>query len=119
VIIYEMLTGHVPYKLSQTRQRHLKSLHEYRYTSARQYRADIPLWLDLALEKATQPNVRLRYQVLSEMLHDLCEPNADMLRAHQHAPLLQRNPIRFWQCTTLILLAIVVIQCYFLLNHPA
>jgi protein phosphatase len=117
VIVYEMLTGHVPYKLSQAQQRHLKGLHEYRYTSARQYRSDLPLWIDLALEKSTQPNVRLRYHVLSEMLRDLCEPNVDMLRAHQHAPLLQRNPIRFWQSTTLILLVIVVVQCYFLVNR--
>jgi protein phosphatase len=110
VIVYEMLTGHVPYKLSQTRQRHLKSLNDYRYTPARQYRDDIPLWLDLALEKATQPNVRLRYHVLSELLRDLCEPNADMLRARQRAPLLQRNPVRFWQGTALLLLIIVIVQ---------
>lgn len=116
VIVYEMLTGHVPYKLSQTQQRHLKSLHDYRYTSARQYRADIPLWLDLTLEKATQPNVRLRYHVLSEFLQDLREPNADMLRAHQHAPLLQRNPIRFWQATTLLLLIVVIVQLALLLR---
>ena len=110
VIVYEMLTGQVPYKLSLAQQRRLKNLNGYHYSSARQYRADIPLWMDLALEKATQPNVRLRYQVLSEMMHDLCEPNVDMMRAYQQKPLLYRNPIRFWQATSLILAIIVIVQ---------
>lgn len=114
VIAYEMLTGQLPYKLSQAQQRHLKGIHDYRYISARQHRPDIPLWFDLALQKAAQPNVRLRYHALSEFMHDLCEPNADMLRAHQHAPLLQRNPVRFWQGASALLLLIVIIQLFLL-----
>ena len=110
VIVYEMLTGHLPYKLASARQQHLKSLQQYRYISARRHRDDLPLWLDLALEKATHPNVRQRYQALSEFMRDLCEPNRDMVRAHRHVPLLRRNPVRFWQGATLLLLVVVIVQ---------
>jgi len=111
VIVYEMLTGVLPYKLSANRQRNLRHLREYQYIPARERRRDIPQWLDLALQKATHPDARLRYQALSEFMHDLCTPNQDLVRTHQHAPLIQRNPIRFWQGTTLILLIAVIAQC--------
>jgi protein phosphatase len=111
VIVYEMLTGVLPYKLSANRQRNLRHLREYQYIPARERRRDIPQWLDLALQKATHPDARLRYQALSEFMHDLCTPNQDLVRTHQHTPLIQRNPIRFWQGTTLILLIAVIAQC--------
>ena len=117
VIVYEMVTGTLPYKLSAGRQRNLRNLREYRYISARERRKDIPLWLDLALKKATQPDARLRYQALSEFLQDLCVPNQDMVRSHERAPLMQRNPIRFWQGATLMLLIIVIAQCAQLVNR--
>lgn len=117
VIVYEMLTGALPYKLSMNRQRNLRNLRAYNYLPARERRKDIPLWLDLALQKATQPDARLRYQALSEFMQDLAVPNPDLVRSHERAPLLQRNPIRVWQVTTLLLLITVVAQCSLLTRH--
>jgi len=110
VIVYEMLTGKLPFNLSPQRQRHLKNLHAYRYRAAGEYRGDLPLWIDLALQKATQPDVRLRYSALSEFMHDLCVPNQSMLAKRQAAPLLERNPLRFWQVVSLLLAMVVLGQ---------
>jgi protein phosphatase len=114
-IVYEMLTGKLPFNLTAQQQRHLKSIHVYAYTSARVHRADLPLWLDLALRKATQPDVNQRYQALSEFLRDLSTPNQDMVRAHRRQPLLQRNSLRFWKNAALILSAIALIEAVILM----
>lgn len=116
VIVYEMLTGKLPYKLSAEQQRNLRDVHAYHYISARERRSDIPLWLDLALQKATQPNANLRYHALSEFIRDLSTPNEELLRAQQRQPLLQRNPVRFWQVSTVLLLSIVIAQCSVLIH---
>lgn len=110
VIVYEMLTGKLPFNLTVQQQRHLKSIHVYEYTSARAHRSDLPLWLDLALKKATQPNVNQRYQAMSEFLHDLSTPNEEMVRQHKRQPLLQRNSLRFWRNAALILFVVAVVE---------
>jgi protein phosphatase len=104
------LTGKLPYQLTAQQQRHLKSIHVYAYTSARAYRADLPLWLDLTLQKATHPNVHQRYYALSEFLHDLSTPNEDMMRAHRRQPLFQRNSQRFWKNVALVAFMIALLE---------
>lgn len=117
VIVYEMLTGKLPFNLTAQQQRHLKSIHVYEYTSARVHQPELPLWLDLALKKATQPNVNQRYQALSEFLHDLSTPNEDMVRQHRRQPLLQRNSLRFWRNAALILFVIAVVEAVVLISR--
>ena len=117
VIVYEMLTGKLPFNLTAQQQRHLKSIHVYEYTSARVHQPDLPLWLDLALKKATQPNVNQRYQAMSEFLHDLSTPNEDMVRQHRRQPLLQRNSLRFWRNAALILFVIAVVEAAVLISR--
>lgn len=110
VIVYEMLTGKLPFNLTTQQQRHLKNIQAYEYTPARTHRTDLPLWLDLALQKATQPNINQRYHALSEFLHDLSTPNEDMVRSYRHKPLLQRGTLRFWKLSALVLLMVVLIE---------
>jgi len=117
VIVYEMLTGKLPFNLTAQQQRHLKSIHVYEYTSARVHRPDLPLWLDLALKKAAQPNVSQRYQAMSEFLHDLSTPNEDMVRQHRRQPLLQRNSLRFWRNAALILFVIALVEALLLISR--
>ncbi len=51
VILYEMLTGKLPYGESDSP--HLKQRLNYR--PARRYNPEIPAWVDAALERAVQP----------------------------------------------------------------
>lgn len=110
VIVYEMLTGKLPFDLPDMTRRPPKNLQPWRYQSARERRKEVPVWIDLALEKAVTPSARARYQALSEFFQDLCVPNADMVRAHESAPLLERDPVNFWRGASLILLVIVIVQ---------
>jgi protein phosphatase len=85
---------------------------QWQYRFAKRVRKDIPIWLDLALQKATQPNISSRYLALSEFLKDLTTPNRMMVNKIETAPLLERNPVGFWKMLSAVLTCILIIQTY-------
>lgn len=114
VIVYEMLTGSLPYKVSAAQTHDPQRYQTWDYQSARQQRSTIPVWLDLTLKKACHISPTIRYQVLSELEKDLTKANTQMMHAFEAAPLLERDPIRFWKMTTLALLTVIIIQYWVL-----
>ncbi|GAB4359410.1 MAG: protein kinase domain-containing protein [Methylohalobius sp. ZOD2] len=115
VIAYELLTGRLPYgeKYGEGNVTRLK------YHSARHWNPDIPLWMDKALEKALRFDPDKRYEALSEFLHDLQHPNPEFLQQDRQ-PLIERNPIRFWQLISAlagILNLILLIGLIYLLDR--
>jgi len=110
VMVYEMLTGNQPFAMSHVARRLPTSYNEWDYQSAIQQRKDLPVWVDLCLQKATNPNPNYRYAVLSEFMTDLCTPNTQMLAKQESAPLLERDPVKFWQLISVILMSIVILQ---------
>lgn len=91
-IAYEMLTGRLPYGENPTPRR----LRRIDYTPARVHNQDLPVWVDGALRKAVHKQPRQRYTVLSEFIGDLSNPNSEFTREYAE-PLIERNPVRFWQ----------------------
>lgn len=116
MIGYEMLTGERPFKDTDFRLKRPDSFNAWQYRSARMLRKELPLWLDLALEKACAPNPRERYAAFSELEKDLSEPSATLLARRQSAPLIERNPLTFWKLISGILLLLVLAQGYLLLS---
>ncbi|SET42369.1 bifunctional protein-serine/threonine kinase/phosphatase [Thalassotalea agarivorans] len=116
VIVYEMLTGQLPYQKSLGQHADNKPLHLWNYISARKHRGDIPSWLDLTLEKATHPTLSKRYPAYSEFLADLNTPNQTMVDKIEHAPLIERNPLVFWKFLSLILFLLLIVQTIFNTN---
>ena len=53
--------------------------------------------------KAVKTDYRQRYDTFSEFFYDLTHPNPAFMK--NSAPLLERNPTRFWQITSGVLLA--------------
>jgi serine/threonine protein phosphatase PrpC len=102
VITYQMLTGHLPYGARLARAQSRSKMRKVRYTSASDFNHDVPAWIDGALRRAVAIAPAQRYDALSEFVHDLREPNAAFVRA---VPLAERNPLRFWQALSWILLA--------------
>ncbi|WP_288131119.1 bifunctional protein-serine/threonine kinase/phosphatase [Microbulbifer sp.] len=104
VICYEMLTGEYPYKERfGSSQYRLKNYASLRYISACQRREDLPEWVDGALRRACAPDPLYRYPALSELVHDLGTPNKKFISRNK-APLMERNPLLFWQLIALLLL---------------
>ncbi len=119
-IVYEMLSGSLPFDAIRSNrhyptlfeQWHFKSLNRNNSNTA----ADLPLWLNQVLQKATAPNPMQRYEALSEFLTDLTNPNADIIRLAKEAPLIQRHPVRFWQTLSLLLFIVCLTQWILLLT---
>jgi serine/threonine protein kinase/serine/threonine protein phosphatase PrpC len=109
VITYEMLCGELPYKPMQRAdmsgqsyannngQNSVEKYSQWQYRSIRQFRSDLPFWLDMVLSKATQADPMFRLQAFSELKADLRKPTASALEDYKSQPILQRNPVLFWQ----------------------
>lgn len=109
VLAYQMLTGQLPYGLQVSQLRAPADLKRLRYVPLRHLRPDLPAWLDGVLHKALQPDPARRHEAASELAHDLRSPGAQYLRVHA-VPLIERDPVVFWQATTLVLaLALLVL----------
>jgi protein phosphatase len=82
---------------------------QWQYRSIKQYRNDLPLWLDLALEKSTQAEPSLRYSAFSEFNADITKPNFSAIEDYKNQPIMQRNPVQFWQGLSALLFIVLMI----------
>ena len=108
VIAYQLLTGRLPYGAQIARARTKKQMNRIAYVSALEGDRDVPAWVDGALRKAVRIEPDERYEVLSEFLHDLRNPNSKFLDIRT-TPLIDRNPLLFWKVLCLILVVINVV----------
>lgn len=110
VMLYEMLTQHLPYQHTRTVTIEKLSIKDWRYIKIQQYRPDIPLWVDLVIRKACHPDINQRYQAMSEFITDLSTPNPALADKHYFTALIEDDPIRLWRMITFILLLLLIIQ---------
>ncbi len=109
VIVYHMLSGNFPYGPNVAKAHTLTAQRRLHYRSVLDDEREIPRWIDATLKKALQAEPERRYTELSEFLHDLKQPGANYL-AETRPPLMERNPVLFWQCLCLLLLLVVIYQ---------
>jgi len=107
VLAYHMLSGRFPYGTQVAKSRTASAMRRLRYTSVLDDDREIPAWIDETLKKAVHPNPDKRYQELSEFTFDLRHPNQDFLN-RTRPPLLERNPLAFWQGVSALLACAVV-----------
>jgi protein phosphatase len=113
VVCYEMLSGSLPYKPMASCHEQVKSYPSWQYRSIMDYRPDLPLWLDLTLQKSVQADPKARYQAFSEFLADLSKPSVDILQEYQNLPLIKRYPVQFWQAVAFLLFIALLISFAF------
>lgn len=106
VITYEMLTGKLPYGRGFKSPSDIPRL---AYMPANTWRDDIPVWMDAALHHALHKKPAGRTEALSAFVGNLRKPNPE-LGYERFKPLIERNPLRFWQglCLALLLLCIML-----------
>ncbi|HTR58787.1 MAG TPA: bifunctional protein-serine/threonine kinase/phosphatase [Casimicrobiaceae bacterium] len=109
VIAYQMLSGRLPYGAAAAQVRTRAALRRLQYATVLDEQRDIPPWIDAALRKAVRPEPLERYEALSEFVHDLRHPNAELLRK---TPLIERSPLMFWKCVSALLLAAVLVLLF-------
>ncbi len=116
VITYELLTGKLPY--GDAFQKDLKpaQIDKLVYHPSYHYNAMIPIWLDKAIEKAVRINPKLRYELLSEFVTDISKPNEAYLK-EKPVPLMEKNPLKFWQLFSLLLIILNLLLLYLLFKR--
>ncbi len=102
VLVYNLLTGELPYSDRMSRELNWRTLNKIKYESSIKHNPMIPLWMDGAIHKAVKKDQRQRYDTFSEFLFDLTHPKESFM-GHA-APLLERNPTAFWKIATGFLL---------------
>lgn len=107
VLAYHMLSGEFPYGNRISHARTAAAQWRLQYTSVLDEKRAIPVWVDETLRKAVQANPHKRYQEISEFIADLRHPNPVYLNKTR-PPLLERNPVAFWQGLCVVLAAVIV-----------
>lgn len=103
VVVFEMLTGKQPYGGKLAESASVVAYRRLAYLPASHYNPHVPLWMDAALERGMNISPELRYADVAEFVHDLQHPNPLFVSRRQQ-PLLMRNPLRFWQGVSALLL---------------
>ncbi|MCA0042236.1 bifunctional protein-serine/threonine kinase/phosphatase [Celeribacter litoreus] len=115
VIAYELLTGRLPYGAEVARIENRRDLLRLKYRPARDDESPVPAWMDAALKRATQPEAGRRYDALSEFVAELKRPGQTW-QAARHVPLMEKNPVRFWQGVSAALAVLSIALTLQLLN---
>lgn len=108
IITYQMLTGRLPYGAEVAKCRTRAAQNNLAYESVFSRDRAIPKWVDGVLRKAVHPLPERRYEDLSEFIHELRYPSSEFLKKSRQ-PLIERNPVLFWQSLTILLIVIILI----------
>lgn len=108
-ITYAMLTGNLPYGAAMARARTKSQQRKIPYRKAA---PAVPDWIDATLRKAVHPDPSKRYGELSEFTYDLRHPNPAFARPDA-VPLIERNPLMFWQALVAVLACIILVLLIF------
>jgi serine/threonine protein phosphatase PrpC len=108
VITYQLLSGRLPYGAEVARAGTRAAQRRLAYRSVLDDKRAIPHWIDEVLRKATHVDPLRRYAEAAEFAHGLRHPDAEWLE-RRRVPLLERNPVRFWQLVSVILFVALLV----------
>ena len=111
VITYQMLTGALPYGTRVSNIKTARDLRKLVYQPILEEQHPLPPWVDDAIKKAVHVEPFKRYSEVSEFIFDLNSPNTAYLKRTK-PPLIERNPLAFWQGVSAMLFATVVYLSY-------
>ncbi|MFT7492554.1 MAG: serine/threonine protein kinase, partial [Pseudohongiellaceae bacterium] len=107
VITYLIISGNLPYGITSMAATTSAAQKKLSYVTISNDASGIPRWVDAAIKKAVDINPSKRYEEISEFVFDLSNPNKNLL-GKEKRPLLQRNPVIFWQGVAASLLLIII-----------
>lgn len=107
VIMYQMLSGRLPYGGDVAKTRTRAAQMKLHYQSVLDDNREIPVWLDSVLAKALHPNPYKRYDDIAEFVFHVRHPTREFLNRYQQ-PFIERNPLLFWKSIALIQLIVIV-----------
>lgn len=115
VTLFEALTGSLPF--GEIERFQTPTFHAPRRPS--QLNANVPPWLDSVLLRALSRDPEGRYQNYSELLFELEHPALVTPYFSKDAPLLERDPLRFYRIGFFVLLVLSIALFILLLRSHA
>ncbi|UJJ31178.1 bifunctional protein-serine/threonine kinase/phosphatase [Halopseudomonas maritima] len=109
VIAYQMLSGRLPYGTGVSAARSRAAQNRLSYQSVLSPTRSLPAWIDAVLRRALQLDPAKRFADVDEFVFELRQPSAASL-ATGKAPLLERDPVLFWQLVSLGLGAALLVS---------
>lgn len=112
VIVFEMLTNHLPFNGKLETCRTEKAYLKTKYVPSFDLNPLVPVWIDGAIKKALRYRADRRYGDISEFIHELTNPNPKY-KQQRGGPLLEKDPALFWQMVSGILLLALCVSVFF------
>lgn len=116
VVIYEALTGKMPYGEDYEKCQNERDFLRLKYQPTTRINSLVPVWLDGAIRKAVSINPQSRYDSYSEFEYDLEHPNTKLI-SDDSSPFLERNPVLFWKIAAGILAVTQVVTLAWILRQ--
>ncbi|MBE3640299.1 bifunctional protein-serine/threonine kinase/phosphatase [Mangrovicoccus algicola] len=101
-ITCEMLTGRLPYGTHVARIRSRRDQARLTWQPLRDGPVAVPEWMEAAIRRACHPDPLRRQDALGDFIAGLTAPPPGWIPP-RHRPLMQRDPLRFWQAVSAIL----------------
>ena len=117
VMLYELLTGHLPYPMNQGQSLERARLYKWVYEPIQSHRDDLPKRLDKVLQKALHPALADRYTSMSEFVSDLTQSQNKKTTEELKPALIERDPAKFWQILAYIFIGVSVVELFLLLSQ--
>ncbi|PCH93975.1 MAG: protein kinase [Gammaproteobacteria bacterium] len=108
VLIYQILTNRLPYKENSQIDTVPKQYNLWRYKPITTYRKDLPSYMDSVISKALAANPVNRYEHYSEFLAEFNLSDKADLSSVANIPLIEREPVKFWQGVSGVLLLVLI-----------
>jgi len=107
VIIYQMISGDLPYGTFLAKTSTLKAQKKLQYKHLNFDELAVPTWVEESLKKALRIEPFYRYSELSEFIYDLRHPNQEFINKTR-APLIEREPVLIWKAISFALFVIIL-----------
>lgn len=111
VMLFEMLTGKQPFNGKLETCRTQKAYVNSQYIDAYEFNPLVPFWLNNTIKKSLSINPARRHADVSELLHELKNPIQQHNKPNKQL-LIERNPERFWQVMSLMLLFALTLSLF-------
>lgn len=104
VLLYELLTGKLPFGESYHRCSNERDFAALSYTPSYHLNPLVPVWLDGAIQRALRIDPKHRYEALTEFAMDIQKPNP-LYEGRRQPKWRQRDQLLLWKLLALALLA--------------
>ncbi|WP_180961139.1 MULTISPECIES: bifunctional protein-serine/threonine kinase/phosphatase [unclassified Shewanella] len=113
VIAFEMLTGRLPFDGKQSHCKTKQDFLRLKYTPSYDINPLVPIWMDKALKKGLSVAPEQRQADSREWLFEMTQPVTHWQQSAVKSPLIDRQPLLFWQCLTVFFGLLAVLLALF------